>query len=176
MMMDEEIKKLLFVVKATYPSVYGKYTKADLESLLISWRMCLGDYTYDQASKGLMAYMRTDTKGFPPVPGQIIEQIQKLNAKEEMLPSQAWDMVMRAIKNGIYGAEKEYDKFPPLVQKAIGSAQYLRDCASDSGFNEGVARGQFERNYAVIMEREKYSAKLPPSMRIGAQEKVLIEG
>ena len=93
-----------------------------------------------------------------------------------MLPSQAWDMVRRGIKNGIYGAEKEYDRMPPAVQKAIGSAQYLRDCATDSGFNEGVARGQFERNYAVVLEREKYEAKIPISFRITTQERVMIEG
>lgn len=175
-MNDKEIKKLLYVTKSAYPSVYGKYTDSDLENLLIAWRMCLADYSYDLASKGLMAYMRTDTKGFPPVPGQIIEQISKLSAQEQMLPSQAWDMVRRGIKNGIYGAEKEYDRMPPAVQKAIGSAQYLRDCATDSGFNEGVARGQFERNYAVVLEREKYEAKIPISFRITTQERVMIEG
>ena len=174
-MTDAEIKKLIFVTKAAYPSVYAKYTNADLENLLIAWRMCLADYTYEQASKGLMAYMRNDTKGFPPVAGQIIEQIQKLTEKESLLPSQAWDMVRKAISNGTYGAEKEYEKLPPAVQKAIGSAQYLRDCAGDYGFNEGVARGQFEKNYGIILERERYDSKLPVSMRIGTQERVMLD-
>lgn len=173
-MTDAEIKKLIFVTKAAYPSVYNKYDAEDLDNLLIAWRMCLADYTYDQASKGLMAYMRTDTKGFPPVAGQIIEQIQKLCQKEELLPSQAWDRVMRGIRNGTYGAEEEYDKLPSMVQKAIGSPQYLRDCAADSGFNEGVAKGQFEKNYAIVLEREKYNSKLPISMRIETQERTLI--
>lgn len=174
-MTDAEIKKLIFVTKAAYPSVYAKYTNADLENLLIAWRMCLADYSYDIASKGLMAYMRNDTKGFPPVAGQIIEQIQKLTEKESLLPSQAWDMVRKAISNGTYGAEKEYEKLPPAVQKAIGSAQYLQDCAGDYDFNEGVARGQFERNYATVLERQKYESKLPVSMRIGAQERVMLD-
>lgn len=174
-MTDTEIKKLIYVTKAAYPTVYGKYTVQELENLLIAWRMCLADYTYEQASNGLMAYMRTDTKGFPPVAGQIIEQIQKLAAKESLLPSEAWDMVRKAISNGTYGAEKEYDKLPPIVQRAIGSAQYLRDCAGDSGFNEGVARGQFEKNYAIMLERERYDAKLPESMRLGAKNTMMIE-
>lgn len=175
-MTDAEIKKLIFVTKAAYPSVYAKYTNADLENLLIAWRMCLADYTYDQASKGLMAYMRNDTKGFPPVAGQIIEQIQKLSEESSLLPSEAWSMVRRAISNGTYGAEKEYEKLPPLVQRAIGSAQYLRECAGDYDFNEGVARGQFERNYATVLERQKYESKLPVSMRIGSQERMMIDG
>lgn len=174
-MTDAEIKKLIYVTKSAYPSVYAKYTKDDLENLLIAWRMCLADYTYEQASKGLMAYMRNDTKGFPPVAGQIIEQIQKLTEKESLLPSQAWDMVRKAISNGTYGAEKEYEKLPPAVQKAIGSAQYLRDCAGDYDFNEGVARGQFEKNYAIILERERYDSKLPAGMRIGMQERVMLD-
>lgn len=174
-MTDAEIKKLIFVCKANYPAIYQKYSKDDLENQLIAWRMCLDGYTYDEASKGLMAYMRTDKKGFPPVAGQIIDHIQSLQAKDEILPSQAWDMVMRGIKNGSYGAEDEYAKLPELVQEAIGSAQYLRDCAGDSGFNEGVARGQFERNYAIVCKRAKYSAKVPPSMRLSTQERVMID-
>lgn len=174
-MTDTEIKKLIFVAKANYPLVYGKYTNADLENLLIAWRMCLADYTYEQASKGMMAYMRTDTKGFPPAAGQIIEQIQKLTAKDSLLPSEAWDKVRKAISNGTYGAEKEYEKLPPIVQRAIGSAQYLRDCATDSEFNEGVARGQFEKNYLIMLERERYDSKLPESMRIDTKSRLMIE-
>lgn len=174
-MTDKEIKKLIFATKAAYPTVYGKYTADDLENMLIAWRMCLSDLTYEQASLGLMAYMRNDTKGFPPVAGQIIEQVQKLSAKESLLPSQAWDMVRKAISNGTYGAEKEFEKLPPAVQKAIGSAQYLRDCAGDYEFNEGVARGQFEKNYAIILERERYDAKIPESMRLGARNTMMLE-
>ena len=175
-MTDAEIKKLIFVTKAAYPSVYAKYTAADLENLLIAWRMCLGDYTYDEAARGLTMYMRTDTKGFPPAAGQIIEQIQKLNEKEMPLPSQAWDAVMVGIKNGSYGAEEEFEKLDPLIQKVIGSPQYLRDCAADYDFNEGVARGQFERNYAILLEREKYKSQVPESLRISTQDRVMIGG
>ena len=174
-MTDAEIKKLIFVTKAAYPTVYAKYSAEDLENLLIAWRMCLADYTYDEASKGLMVYMRNDTKGFPPAAGQIIEQIQKLKEKDQMLPAEAWAIVRRAINRGTYYAEEDYEKMPPTIQKAIGSAQYLRDCAIDTGFNEGVARGQFEKNYSIMLEREKYHSKLPVSLRIETQERAMID-
>lgn len=174
-MTDAEIKKLIFVTKAAYPAVYAKYSAEDLENLLIAWRMCLADYSYERASKGLMAYMRTDTKGFPPVAGQIIEQIEKLEAKEQPLPSEAWAQVRRAISRGSYYAAEEFEKLSPIIQKAIGSAQYLRDCAGDYDFNEGVARGQFEKNYAIMLEREKYNSKIPEGMRIEQQERAMID-
>lgn len=174
-MTDKEIKKLIYVTKAAYPTIYNKYSEADLENLLIAWRMCLGDCSYEDASKGLMLYMRNDTKGFPPAAGQIIEQIQKLNAQKQLLPSEAWSIVRKAISRGYYYSEEEYAKMPPAIQKAIGSAQYLKDCAIDTGFNEGVARGQFEKNYAIILEREKYQAKLPESLRIGVTNTLAIE-
>lgn len=171
----EECWKLVYVIKSQYPGYYARFTEKDYESMAVGLHLCLEEYTYEQASKGLKAFLKTDTKGFPPTPGQIIEHIHKLCQNDDLLPAEAWALVRKAIGNGTYGAEAEYAKLPVLVQKAIGSPAYLRECATDEGFSEGVAKGQFEKNYTILIERERYNAKIPPSMKIETQERMMIE-
>lgn len=176
-MTDADIKKLIFVTKAAYPRAFEKYTKDDLENLLIAWRMCLEGYSYEIASRGLKAYMMTDTKGFPPSVGQIIDCIHKLTPeKEPMGAIEAWNMVMKAIRNGSYNAQEEYEKLDPLIQKTIGGVQYIYDEATNNDFNMDVAKGQFIKNYEIMAKREKEMAKLPDTVRIGVQERMGING
>ena len=156
----------LLLIKNAYPTSFGKLDNETYENLCTIFSNCLENYPAEIVYKGFLAFYQTDTKGYPPTAGQIIDQINKLQHKDELLPSNAWNLVVRAIKNGNYGAEEEFDRLPPLVQKTIGSPQYLRDCASDCSFNASVARGQFEKNYSILIEREKYNSLLSMSINI----------
>jgi len=176
-MTKEETWKIVYVIKSSYPKSYERFSEKDFDNLCTSLHMCLENYTYQQASLGLKAFLISDTKGFPPVAGQIIEQIHKLTPKpSEMEGLQAWNLVMQGIRNGTYGAEEEFSKLPPLVQKTIGSAQYLRDEAINSDFNMDVAKGQFLKNYEIIKKREAEMEKIPASMRLEIKERLGIEG
>lgn len=177
-MTDAEIKKLIFVAKANYPTVYGKYTADDLNNLLIAWRMCLEDYTYEQASMGLKAFMINDTKGFPPTAGQIIDQIHKMHPQNQPMGAlEAWALVYKAVCNSTYNAESEFEKLPPLCQKAVGNPANLREMASmDADTVKSVEQSHFIRQYNAYAEREREVAKLPTSMRIGLQERMMIDG
>ena len=106
-MTREEVAKLIYVVKATYPRAFSSYTDADTKNMLAAWHMVLGHYDYASASKGLRVYLANDTKGFPPSPGQVIDGIQKAQKPAEQ------DM-MRMIRG-------------PVAQKAL--AINLRDDA-----------------------------------------------
>ena len=176
-MTREECWKLVFVIKSSYPKTYERFSEQDFENLCTAMYMCLSEYTYEQAAKGLKAYLVSDTKGFPPVAGQIIAQIQKLNPEKAPEGSiEAWNLVMRAIRNGSYGAEEEFEKLPRLVQKTLGSPQYLRDEAANSDFNLDVAKGQFMKNYEIIVKRDREMAIIAPGLQIEEQERVMING
>lgn len=176
-MTKDETWKLVFVIKSSYPRHYERFSESDFENLCTSLHMCLEDYTYQQASMGLKAFLISDTKGFPPVAGQIIEQIRKLTpSQQEMDGLQAWNLVMQGIRNGTYGAEEEFEKLPDLVKQTIGSAQYLRDEATNNDFNMDVAKGQFLKNYEVVKKRAEEINKLPSSMRLEIKERLGIEG
>lgn len=175
-----EVKKLLYVVRANYKRHFDNYTKDDFENYATAWEMCLEGYTYEQASQGLKAFMVTDTKGFPPVVGQIIEQISKLDKSSEIMGAmEAWGLVYKAVCNSTYNSDAEFAKLPPLCQKVVGNAANLRDMASmDMDTVKSVEQSHFIRQYNATVEREKEIQKLPPSMRLAleaTQERKLLE-
>jgi len=167
-MTKAEIAKLIYVVKATYPNSFSRYTTQDLDNMISAWLSVLTDYTYEQGSAGLKVYLSSDTKGFPPCPGQIVDNILKLCKPKiaEMTGTEAWAIVRKAIRNGYYGAEEEFEKLPPACQRAIGSPASLRELAQiDTETVETVEQSHFIRAYNTQLEREREDAKIPSSVR-----------
>ena len=60
-MTKAEIAKLIYVVKATYPNSFSRYTTQDLDNMISAWLSVLTDYTYEQGSAGLKVYLSSDT-------------------------------------------------------------------------------------------------------------------
>lgn len=152
------------VLVATMRSVYVRDFIPDEDSFKV-WYMLLRDIPYEVASLAVQKYMSVNK--YPPTPADIRESAAEIiTPKSHTLSDiEAWNLVRKAMKNGLYGAEKEYDALPEPVQKAIGSPSYLRSYAMDSNFNEGVAQSNFLKSYRIILQREKDSMKLPSQLR-----------
>ena len=71
----QEVKRLIAVITATFPSHYKHFTREMLEDHTKAWAVAFRDYSYEKASKGLSRYIDTDKSGFPPAPGQIIAKM-----------------------------------------------------------------------------------------------------
>lgn len=182
----EDAYKVIVTLKAVYNAAFSKYSKQDFDNLAAAWAACLEDYDYKTVSMGVKAYMTTNTSQFPPVPSQIIDNIHRLKAATQEKPleaSEAWALVDKAIRNSGYYAKQEFDKLPPLVQKAVGSAECLKTMATDAYFNFSKEKQAFEINYNIILQRaeqDKTLLKLPQSVKeavgIGNTERLGITG
>lgn len=162
----DEVYKIIYVIRVTYPRSYERLSERDFERMAEAWNMCFEDYTYSQISLGLKAYMTSNASGFPPVPAQIIEMVNKANPIKEMNSNEAWALVYKAIGRSTYYAEEEYDKLPPLVQKAVGTPVNLREMAAmDINTVNSVEGSHFKRNYEALLKREREYAKIPASTR-----------
>lgn len=178
-MTDDEIKKLIYMVKVSYVRFYKDFTDEKFNEQLTLWKMCLEGYSYEQASIGLKTYIMQDTKGFPPTVGQIIEKIQLMFPPDGMMGAmEAWQLVYKAVCNSTYNAEMEFMKLPPLCQQVIGNASNLREMASmDADTVKSVEQSHFIRQYNENMKREMELQKLPASMRLALDvtERKMIE-
>ena len=124
-MTRDESKKLLMVIQAAYPNF-----KPENKSVTVdTWWIMLSDYTYGQVESAIKAFIRTDTKGYAPSIGQIIEKLQLLFGDTEINEMAAWGMVLKAIRNSSYHAEEEFAKLPPVIQRTIGDPNQLREWA-----------------------------------------------
>lgn len=159
-MTHEGVKNLMRVMTAAYPN----YHPSDMGGTIAIWETLLASYDDAQGAAALKAYILSDTKGFAPAIGQIVDIIQ--GDPDELGEMEAWDMVIRAVRNGIYGAEREFAKLPDTVKAALGGAGQLREWAQiDQDSLNTVAQSNFMRAYRAASERERKAVKMTPELR-----------
>lgn len=152
-----EAKKII----ASMMVFYSNYKPTDVDYAAQSWSEIMEEYTYEQVNAGLKMFMKSDTSGFAPAPGQIIGNIHNLTDPQELNEMEAWSLVSKAIRNSGYNSVEEFAKLPPIVQKAVGLPDQLRVWALDEHYNEGVVRGHFINCYKPLLEREREIQKMP---------------
>lgn len=161
-MTKNEARKIIAVLIVSYPN----FKPVDVELMTNTWAEMLEDFTYEQANLGLKAYIRSDTSGFAPSIGQLIEQINKFTHPEELNEMEAWALVSNALRNGYYHAEDEFGKLPSLVQKAVGNPSNIRNWAQTNNLSvENVIQSNFIKTYRLLVMREGENRKLPKNMQ-----------
>lgn len=140
---------------------YPNYKPSNLSETVDVWNMMLEEYSYSKISTALKAYVHSDTSGFAPSIGQLINKLHEVQSPQELNEMEAWLLVSRALRNGTYGAVEEFNKLPPLVQKAVGSPDNLRNWAqTDSESIENVVQSNFMRTYRIVINRAKEYQKM----------------
>ena len=160
-MLREEAAKLLMMMQGAYPN----YKPLDKTVTVNTWHLALSDISFDFAQQAFLAYLRSDTSGFAPAPGQLIALVQSLHTPKQMNELEAWTLVEKAIRNSSYNSESEFSKLPPLVQKAVGSPGQLRSWAMDEEYNGQVASSNFMRTYRTEAKRQEEYEKMPDNLK-----------
>lgn len=159
-MTREQTQDFLAMIQGTYPN----FNPPNKTVSVNAWTLALEDYEENVVHLAFKMYMQSNTSGFAPAPGQIIDNIHKLTEPQELNEMEAWSLVSKAIRNSGYNSVEEFAKLPPIVQKAVGLPDQLRVWAFDEHYNEGVARGHFINCYKVILEREREIQKMPKAV------------
>ena len=158
-MTRDEVKRIIQIMCTTYPN----YHPANLTDTVDVWAMMLEEFTYQEISLALKAYILTDTTGFAPSVGALVSKVRKT---EELTEMEAWARVSRALRTGTYGAEEEFAKLPPMVQKAVGRPSNLRQWAQTGAESvENVIQSNFIKTYRSVAKRENDLLALPISMQ-----------
>ena len=161
-MTREETIELLMMVQAAFPN----YKPPDKTVAVNTWFLMLSDYPYQQVQMALKAYIATDTSGFAPSIGQIIDKMQMINSHAEQNEMEAWSLVSKALRNGNYKSREEFEKLPDLVKEAVGSPENIHNWAqSDIKSIESVIQSNFIKSYRLVVSRQKEMQKLPKEIK-----------
>ena len=161
-MQREDVVKVLMMIQAAYPN----YKPQDKTVAANTWYMMLKDYEKEVVEAALKIYIASDTSGFAPAIGQLIDKINTVTAPPELNSMAAWGLVSTALRNGYYGAEQEFEKLPSTVKKAVGSPDNLRHWAqSDRKSIETVIQSNFMRTYETELKRQNEELKIPADVR-----------
>lgn len=174
-MTRDETKQFLMRISSVYPNWKPQ---ADLSFVTDTWHEYLVDYGYEEMKVALKTYIATNTSGFAPSIGQLIDKLHTISTPVELSEMEAWSLVSRALRNGYYGAEQEFEKLPPLVQKAVGAPSQLRNWSqTDCESVENVIQSNFMRTYRQELAKSKEMWKIPQGVysALKQSENVLIE-
>lgn len=165
-MTREETLGIMSVLKAAYPSYYKDMTRQDAEGIVSLWQTMFADEPLEVVAMAVKAHIANDKKGFPPHIGAIKESIVKLRQPDEMTEMEAWAAIRKAVCNGIYGAQKEFDALPPILQRLVGAPSQLKEWAMmDEETVASVVASNFQRSYKARAANEREMLALPSDVR-----------
>lgn len=165
-MTKRETVELMTVLQANYPDSFRGQSEAVIGAKITLWHRMFGEYPKEVVNAAAMAFMATDTKGFMPSVGQIMEQIQRLNRKDDRTPDEAWRLVYRAIQNSTYWAEDEFKKLPEDIQRFVGHPDQLKQWAlMEADVVQSVIASNFQRSFKVRQANDRDYEKLPGDVK-----------
>lgn len=162
----EETKVILAVLRSAYPSFYKGMGKAELTGIVDLWAEMFRDEPSQMVAAAVKAMIATRENTFPPNIGEIKAQIEKLQNANEPSASDAWSMVATATRNGLYNAQREFDKLPPDVRAVVGTPMQLKEWAMmESDVFASVVASNFQKAYRARAERARNDRKLPSDVK-----------
>lgn len=167
-MTAQEASAFLSKLAQAYPAQYARLGAAELKGQIELWSGTMEGYSLEQAVVGLRVFLRGDTKGFAPVPGQIIDCIERVQrpAEDGYTNTECISLIRRAIGDSLYHAEEAFERLPELCRRAVGTPRNLAEWGQlDSREVETVISSQIIRALEATRVRMREDAKLPPSVR-----------
>lgn len=163
-MTRDETIAIMGILKTAFPAFYRATDKQSAFQAIALWSELFADDPAEIVSAAVKVLIATKTE-YPPTIGEVKEKIRALTKGDGLTRIEAWNMVARACKNGLYGAEEEFSKLPPLVQKVVGSPNQLREWAMMDATDFSVTGSHFQRSFDIIQEREKEMQMIPADVR-----------
>lgn len=159
-MTTQETAVIMEAIRLAYQRT-AVVTQADAEKTLALWSALWADTPYEEVNYAVKKFIATDTSGFPPTIGQLNHIIAQ--AKLSGIPSadESWALVRKAISNGLYHSETEFNALPPICQRIVGSADQLYDWAMLDAQGLNVVRSTFLRRYREVLEKDEELLALP---------------
>lgn len=161
-----DVLKIMAILRGACPQFYRDISRTEAEDTVNLWLDMLRNEDPALVGAAVKSVIESDEKGFPPTIGQVKAKMRLITSSDELTESEAWHMVAKAIRNGLYGAKEEFDKFPPIVRRIVGSPNMLREWAMmDTDTVHSVVASNFQRSFRVVSDREREIAKLPPDVK-----------
>jgi len=161
-MTRDETIAILGILRTAYPNFYRDVSRDAALQTVTLWAEMFRDDPAEIVTAAVKALIASRTEGWPPNIGEVKAKMQTITNPDELSEGQAWALVEKATRNGGYGYKEEFDKLPPIVQKAVGSPSQIHEWAMmDSDTVKSVVASNFMRSYKIMLKREKEMALIP---------------
>ena len=163
-MNKQETTQIITFLAGNYNKIAEK-TKEQKLMMVETWYECLGDLDYTLV---LQAIKKTIINSeYPPTIHEVRKNaIEMINPTTTISAIEAWNEAYRMICNGLYMTEEQFNQASPIVKKFFGNVRQVKELAqTDTDTVNSVTKGQFLKQYNVLVERETEQKMLPPQMQ-----------
>ena len=166
-MTQKEAAKIVDVLMFNYPDTLRNNSEEALITYIENWHFFFKDDSYEEVMQAVQKIISSSQERFAPNIGMIREQMRKNREPKGGLSEQeAWELVKRALRNGLYGYKEEFAKLPPTVQRCVGSENMIREWAEmESETLDSVVASNFMRSFRAIRQSAEEDARTPAAIR-----------
>lgn len=162
-----ETQAVLAALQTAYPNAYKNLSQTDAAIMAGMWQSAFANDDGTQVLAAVKAMIYTRKEGYAPTIGAVKEMLYMLRrGDDEPDEIEAWRLVSRAVRNGLYGSQKEFDKLPPIVQQAVRDPGQLRAWAMlPEDELHTVVASNFAKTYRIMEQRRRMDSMLPSEIR-----------
>ena len=166
-MTKEEAAKIVGIILFNYPDTLRDVSDEAYITYVENWHFFFKDDSYGEVMQAVQKIISSSQERFAPNIGMIREQMRKNREPKGGLSEQeAWELVKRALRNGLYGYKEEFAKLPPTVQRCVGSENMIREWAEmESETLDSVVASNFMRSFRAIRQSAEEDARTPDAIR-----------
>ena len=159
-----ETVQVITLLAGNYDSV-AKKDATQKQLMINTWQECLGDLEYQVVLQAVKKSIIDSP--YPPTIADIrknaIEMIKPTTSKTAI---EAWNEAIGMISNGLYMTEEQFNNYSPEVKRFFGSVNQVKQLAMvDMETINTVTKGQFLKQYEVLINRERGQKLLPQQMQ-----------
>lgn len=165
-MKREETQQILQILRMNYPNSFKGLSDKDTFDFLDLWSEAFKEDDVKIVVMAVKSIIYTDTREFYPNIATVKKEMYKITHHDELNEYEAWAIVLEALKESRWDSEKEFEKLPEKIKKAVGNANNLYEWAwiEDSSLSTVVA-SNFYKSYRKVKEDDFKIAALPNSMK-----------
>lgn len=154
-MTKEETKKILQVLRISYPNSFKNLSDEDTFLFLDLWSEAFANDDVREVIKAVKSIIYSDTREFAPNIAKVKNEMFKKYEGQQISVDEAWNMVVKSAKCDYSRAKRCFDELPVNVQKAVGSPNYLMELGYMNKDSLEFKKRDFEKSMKSVLEDEK---------------------
>ncbi len=170
-MNKRETGMVMAILQAAFPAYYRGLEKADALAAVNLWEEMFADEDVTTVLSAVKALIATQVDGYPPTVGKVKNKLVKMKYPNQLSEFEAWETVLRAIRNSLYHSDDEFEKLPEMIRRIVVTPNQLREWAMmDIDSLGSVVASNFMRAYRNrVLEAQEFDM-LPEGLRKDLRE------
>lgn len=162
----KETVSVLALLRAAFPAFYREMDRRELEKIVDLWEDMFRAEDGRIVAAAVKSLIAAKADSFPPSIGAVKEKMRQITTPEPVSEQEAWSRISKALRNGTYGAEREFAALPEDLQRVVGSPEQLRAWAAmDEKSVQSVVASNVQRSYRAKVQADREFAALPEDVK-----------